>query len=166
MKIKPTLFAFLLVTLAIPAGQGTSKAQTGPASAAAPEFPGFFVAVTLSEKAKAKLLQSHETIIVAGYLVGDPKKGAPKKLVDELGQIDLGEVKSEVQPAQVARFGEIKIKKEVLVWVDANGPQLLINVYSGRKSSKDNLLDCGLYEGALKPIQGTTIPISCKLIGE
>jgi hypothetical protein len=51
-------------------------------------------------------------------------------------------------------------------WFDSQGLQLLINVYSGRKSSPNNLLDCGIYEGALKAIQGQSIPISCKLIGE
>jgi hypothetical protein len=167
MRINPTQFAFLLFTLAFLAGQSLSFAQTLPASSAIPEFPGFSVAVTLSEKAKAKLLQSHETVIVAGYLTGDPKKGTPKKLIDEMGQLNLGEVKSEVQPGEVAKFGEVKImKKEAFAWVDSNGVQILINVYSGRKSSQDNLLDCGLYEGALRPVQETTIPISCKLIGE
>jgi hypothetical protein len=42
----------------------------------------------------------------------------------------------------------------------------LINVYSGRKSSPDNLLDCGIYEGPLKAVQSQSIPISCKIIGE
>ncbi len=46
------------------------------------------------------------------------------------------------------------------------GPQLLINVYSGRKSSPNNLLDCGIYEGSFQAIQGQSIPIACKLIGE
>jgi len=83
-----------------------------------------------------------------------------------MGQIGLGEIKSEIQPGDVAHFGEIKMKKDALAQIDINGPQLLINVYSGRRSSKNNLLDCDIYEDALRPILGTTIPISCKLIGE
>jgi hypothetical protein len=166
MKINPTLLSFLLLALTFPAGQPTSVAQTPLRKPLPPEYPGFSVSVTLSEKAKAKLLLGHETIIVAGYLNGQPKKSAPRKLIDEEGQIDLGVVKSEIQPGQVAKFGEVRMNQDALAWVDANGPQLLINVYSGRKSSKDNLLDCGLYEGPLKSIQGATIPISCKLIGE
>jgi hypothetical protein len=54
----------------------------------------------------------------------------------------------------------------MMKWVDSSRPQLLINVYSGRKSSPNNLLDCGIYEGSLAAIQGQSIPISCKLIGE
>jgi hypothetical protein len=161
MKHRFLLFATLLVVLD---GQTPAPAQSAPAIA--PEFPGFSVEVTLTEKAKAKLVASKETIIVAGYLSGDPKKSAPKKLLDEMGQIGLGEIKSEIQPGNVAHFGEIKMKKDALAQIDINGPQLLINVYSGRRSSKNNLLDCDIYEDALRPILGTTIPISCKLIGE
>jgi hypothetical protein len=146
---------------------GSPLARAQEAShAAIPEFSGFDVQVTLSEKAKVRLTASKETIIVAGYLVGDPKKQAAKKYIDEMGQVSLGTIKTEIQPGQVAHFGEVKMKKDALAQIDDNGPQLLINVYSGRKSSKDNLVDCGIYEGALKPVEGTTIPISCKLIGE
>jgi hypothetical protein len=54
----------------------------------------------------------------------------------------------------------------MLQWVNDQGPQLLINAYSGRKSSENNLLDCGIYEGPLRPMLGQNIGISCKLIGE
>lgn len=160
----------MLTPLAFTAGHsisGNSLAHAQEAShTAIPEFSGFDVQVTLSEKAKARLTTNKETIIVAGYLAGDPKKQAAKRYIDEMGQVSLGTIKSEVQPGQVAHFGEVKMKKDALAQIDVNGPQLLINVYSGRKSSKDNLLDCGIYEGALKPVEGTTIAVACKLIGE
>ena len=170
LKSRTLLAAFALTLLIFTAGFfvfGNSSARAQDAShAAVPEFPGFDVRVTLSEKAEAKLTASNETIIVAGYLTGDPKKQAEKKYVDEMGQVGLGTIKAEIQPGRVAHFGEVKMKKDAIAQIDVNGPQLLINVYSGRKSSKDNLLDCGIYEGALKPVEGTTIPIACKLIGE
>jgi hypothetical protein len=47
----------------------------------------------------------------------------------------------------------------------ATVPQLHISVYSGRRSSEDNLLDCDLYQDDLaKAAAG--IPILCGLIGE
>jgi hypothetical protein len=112
-----------------------------------------------------KLVESKETIIVVGYLSGNPRKGALKKFVDEMGQVDLGEIKAEIAPGMSAGFGEIKFLKDAYEQTDKK-PQLLINVYSGRKSSPDNLLDCGIYEGDLLPIQAKSTPISCKLIGE
>ena len=111
------------------------------------------------------LVASKETVIVAGYLSGFAKTGTPKKLVAQ-GQVSLGEVKKEIAPGKTAVFGPIKLDQAMLKWVDPQGPQLLINVYSGRKSSPNNLLDCGIYDGPIQPILGTSIPIACKLIGE
>ena len=113
-----------------------------------------------------KLVSGKETVIVAGYLYGFPKQGTPRKYVDEMGQIDVGEVKDEVAPGTTAAFDHIKLEPAMSKWFDSQGPQLLINVYSGRKSSPNNLLDCGIYEGPLAAVQGQSIPISCKLIGE
>jgi hypothetical protein len=170
VKSRTIVAAFALRLLAFTVGHSISSVSLAHAQEAShtaiPEFPGFDVRVTLSEKAEAKFAASKETIIVAGYLSGDPKKQAAKKYVDEMGQVGLGTIKTEIQPGQIAHFADVKVKKDAFAQIDINGPQLLINVYSGRKSSKDNLLDCGIYEGALKPVGGTTIPIACKLIGE
>jgi hypothetical protein len=78
----------------------------------------------------------------------------------------MGEVKKEIAPGATAIFDSVKLNQPMMKWMDNQGPQMLINVYSGRKSSPDNLLDCGIYEGALSAVQGQSIPISCKLIGE
>ena len=114
----------------------------------------------------ATLVAGKETVIVVGYLSGFPIQGTPRKYVDHEGQVDMGEVKDEVAPGAIAKFDKVKLNQPMLKWLDSQGPQLLINVYSGRKSSPNNLLDCGIYEGALTAIQGQNIPISCKLIGE
>ena len=129
-------------------------------------FPGFTVKVTYSQKAMQTLTSRKETVIVVGYLYGFPKQGTPKRDIDDVGQVDLGEVKDEIAPGATAAFDKIKPNQALLKWLDSDGLQLLINVYSGRKSSPNNLIDCGLYEGPLKDVQGQTIPISCKLIGE
>jgi hypothetical protein len=128
--------------------------------------PGFTVAITYSQKAMDKLVAGKETVIVVGYLYGFPIPGTPQKLVDEVGQVDMGEVKKEVAPGATATFDRIKLDPAMTKWFNSQGLQVLINVYSGRKSSPNNLLDCGIYEGALKAVQGQSIPIACKLIGE
>jgi hypothetical protein len=141
--------------------------QPSPKPAALPAtVPGFTVTITYSQKAMATLVAGKETVIVVGYLSGFPIQGTPKQYVDHIGQIDMGEVKVEIAPGATAAFDRIKLNPTMMKWVDNQGPQLLINVYSGRKSSPNNLLDCGIYEGALKVVQGQSIPISCKLIGE
>jgi hypothetical protein len=141
--------------------------QPSPKPAApASTVPGFTVTVTYSQKAMATLAAGKETVIVVGYLYGFPIQGTPKQDVDHIGQIDMGEVKKEIAPGAVAKFDSVKLIQPMIKWMDAQGPQLLINVYSGRKSSPNNLLDCGIYEGPLKAVQGQSTPISCKLIGE
>jgi hypothetical protein len=132
------------------------------------EFPGLRVELALSQKAKTTLFKRKETIIVAGYLSGNPKQGALKQYVDQVGQVNLGTIKTEVAPGENATFGVIKLKQDVFAQTDQQAPELVINVYSGRKSSDKNLLDCTFYQGGLKLVQGQgrSIPISCKLIGE
>jgi hypothetical protein len=122
--------------------------------------------VTFSDKARKLLTDQEETIIVAAYFSGFPKPGTPRKYVSDMGEIGLGQANVEIAPGGIAKFGPVKLKRDALNQVDTKGPQLLINVYSGRKSSPNNLLDCGIYEDALALIEGKTIAITCKLIGE
>ncbi len=91
------------------------------------------------------LVSRKETVVVAGYLYGFPRHSIPKRYVDEIGLVDLGEVKDEIAPGATATFDKIKPDQALLKWLDSQGLQLLINVYSGRKSSPNNLLDCGIY---------------------
>ena len=135
---------------------------TGPVE----QEPGFDVAVKLSPKAKAELTTKGETVVVSVSLEGAPKPGTPKKYVGEDGQVmGLGDQTVEVIPGSTARFSKLQANKEALAWVQG-APGVLINVYSGRKASKDNVLDCGIYEGPLSTIADSVVPITCKLIGE
>lgn len=134
--------------------------------AAATEVPGLIVAVSLSPPANRALVSRRETLIVAAELTGFPQPGTPKQFIDGEGQLDLGNVTTEILPGQNGVFKSFFLKTAPLRHTDKRGPQLLINVYSGRKSSPNNLIDCGIYEGPLRRVENKTIPIACKLIGE
>jgi hypothetical protein len=41
-----------------------------------------------------------------------------------------------------------------------------INVFTARRSSPDNLIDCDFYQDAVAKVQAKPLAISCKLIGE
>jgi hypothetical protein len=127
---------------------------------------GFTVNISLSDKAKEQLLVKKETIIVAGYVTGKPKLGALKQYVNRMGEVELGNLRAEITPGGNATFSRVQVKRDAFEQTDKNDPQVLINVFSGRKSSKDNLLDCGIYQGPLKSIELSSAAISCKLIGE
>ena len=128
--------------------------------------PGFDVAVRLSAKARALLIAKSETIVVSVSFEGGPKPGTPRQYVGDDGQVvDLGGREVEVAPGATARFGNLEANKAALARVQG-APAVLINVFSGRKSSKDNLLDCGIYEGPLSTVADSVVPIDCKLIAE
>lgn len=154
----------------LPSITGCNAPRTDPAKTAqqsgSSSFPGFSVSVTLSEKAQKRLAQGKETVIVAGDLSGTPKPSTTKAYLSETGEIDLGRVEAEVAPGQDATFQKVMLKSDALQQSDDTGPQLLVNVYSGRKSSPNNLLDCGIFEGPLTSVEGKRIPIHCKLIAE
>jgi len=140
-------------------GEALQKAQSGSEG-------GFTVFITLSERAKKDLVKRKETIVVAAYVTGLPKRGALKRYLDEMGTIDLGGANKEIVPGEHARFSRIPLNHDAVEQTDKKDPQLLINVFSGRRSAKDNLLNCGIYQGSFQAVQGHTLRIACKLIGE
>src|SRR5215471_6063228 len=93
---------------------------------------GFSLNLAFSERAQKTLSERKETVVVAGYITGFPKPGAPKQYVSEAGDIALGQVQTEVAPGSVVSFNEIQLRPDALTQIDAQGPQLLINVFSGR----------------------------------
>lgn len=161
------VFVLVLVRVGL-AGplQGVAQRDTAESAIPISEPHGFSVKVAISEKAKKMLAEKAETVVVAAYISGSPKQGALRRYVSNMGEIELGQAKAEVAPGEDANFGEIKLRQDALKQIDNQGPLLLINVFSGRKSSKYNLLDCGLYEGPLKAVKGKSIDIVCKLIEE
>ncbi len=157
----------LLVFIAGLAALSPVSTQQQPAKPLTPAATfSFTVKIAYSQKAMDTLVAGKETVIVAGYLTASPVPGTPKQYVDRVGEIGLGDVQKEIAPDAIATFDSVKPTPAMMKWVDSSGPQLLINVYSGRKSSPNNLLDCGIYEGPLQAVNGQIIPISCKLIGE
>jgi len=146
--------------------QPAANEQNRPAATASAS-PEFSVSVRLSDAAKKKLIDSKETIIVAGYFTGHPKQGTELRYLDiKSGQVDLGDVEAEILPGETATFNDLKLKQDGLARIDSHGPSILISVFSGRKSSKDNLLSCEVYEGSFESTHGRTIDIPCRLIEE
>src|SRR5579864_3908242 len=76
--------------------------QNRPAATASAS-PEFIVSVRLTDAAKKKLIDSKETIIVAGYFTGHPKQGTELRYLDiKSGEIVLGDVEAEIHPGETA----------------------------------------------------------------
>jgi hypothetical protein len=127
--------------------------------------PAFSVTVSLSPKAAARLAHPKETIMISADFYGD-SNGKNRKLENDVGEIDLApSQKDEIPGAGAAQFHGPRYDASKLAYVDANGLQVLINVFSGRHSSPDNLLDCDLFQDKIA-LAAKGIAIHCKLIGE
>lgn len=144
-----------------------SAARQQPASEAMPAqaaFEGFRVEVTLSPAAREKLAKDKETIIVSADYFGTPVAAAVDQ-ADQVGQLDLGKAQRELAQAGGVDFDQTGFLGARLNLVEGP-PQVNINVYSGRHSSPDNLLDCDFFQDALSVAAKAPIRLSCKLIGE
>jgi hypothetical protein len=127
--------------------------------------PAHTIIVTLSPAAMQKLSESGETVIVSADYSGKPKPGTAKRWIDDEGQVELGSTQVETKPGQPVVFPAFQLKPEAFAQTDGGSPILLINVFSGRRSSQDNLLACDIYEDPVKNL-APNYKIPCKLIGE
>jgi hypothetical protein len=128
-------------------------------------LPPFEVTVQLSGKAREKLAASNETIIVSAILSGIPKDTTMKEY-QEWGEFALGHVEVEIPEPGTASFTNAKILKSDYDLLASKDIQVLINVYSGRKSTGDNLLDCEILQEPISKVRQQKNILNGKLIGE
>jgi hypothetical protein len=170
MRCVPILLASMLLmgcNSSAPKSGTDQKAEERKSIAGSDESSQFRVSVELSENARKKLDASKETIVVAAYFTGRPKEGVEARYLDiKSGDIGLGNTEQEINPGQTAVFRELNLNTDAMSQIDSKGPQVLLNVVSGRRSSKNNLLGCTVYQGSLQSVRGETIHIRCKLIEE
>lgn len=148
-------------TAASPAGEAAATPATPAAQA-----PGgaFTVQVGLSPAARQKLEAGKETVIVSADYFATPVDAA-KDQANEVGQLDLGRAQIELPGAGVANFDGSAFAADKL-GLAKGAPQVNINVWSGRKSSPDNLLDCDMFQDTLAVAAKMPIMLECRLIGE
>lgn len=128
-------------------------------------IPSFEIEIKLSNKAEEKLKKSKETIIVAAYFSGIPKDTTLKEYV-KTGEYAIGSCEKELQNERIAKFEGIRFSRSLYDTLSAKSLVVLINVFSGRKSTKVNLLDCDILQDSISKIKGKRSVIKGKLIGE
>lgn len=126
-------------------------------------IPSFEIEVSLSPKAKDKILKNKETIIVAVYLDGIPKDTSQANLAED-GTFYVGNAQKEISYGQVAKFDDIKISKKIYDQLADKDPNLLVNVYTGRKSSENNLIFGDLLSEKLSKVINRRFILNQKLI--
>ncbi len=126
-------------------------------------IPSFEVFVDLDEKANKKLEESNETIIVKAFFRGEPKDTLNEDY-QEWAHMPIGQYEIELKNTRVARFDNIKISRPLFEELIDENFEVLINVYSGRKSGMYNLLDCKILQKPINEIKGKRNTLTGKLI--
>ena len=104
----------------------------------------FDLAISFDPDAAAKLAELGEGVVVSAYYYGEPTADGQAKAdqtVTLIGSVDDG----------------------ALQWVVDGQPRVNVNVFSARKSSPDNILNCGIFEDFVAAGQASVPQISCKL---
>ncbi len=127
--------------------------------------PAFKIDLSLSEKALEKLQKNKETIIVDVSFSGELKANS-KMEVSEDGQFYLANASREIQPGQVANFNDIVIPEKILNELKNKDFEVSVNVYSGRRSFKNNILSTLGAFGKISEFKNKKITIEGKLIEE
>jgi len=128
-------------------------------------IPSFSVQVKLSPLASQKLAQDKETIIVHAWFSGIPKDSASKEY-RESGALFIRQAQAVADSNGVAGFEGIRFAKAIYDSLADKDIRVLINVYSGRRSASDNLLDCGMLADKMSAVKGKKIVLEGKLINE
>ena len=129
------------------------------------EVPPFGIQVQLSDKAERTIQKRKETIIVMAFFMGTPKDTTSKEYL-ESGEKSLGSKAIELKDERTAKFAGIKMAKKDVGLLTDSDYRVLINIYSGRKSSENNLLDCDILEDPISKVKNKTHVLKGKLIGE
>lgn len=167
----PCTLLFLLLSCSSPADKKAVTADSTvisqrPINSDSFELPGFEVEVQLSAKAEEKLKKDKESVIVAAYVSATPKDSAANKEYLKYGELSISAVEKELKEGRNAAISGIRIRRSLYDSLVENSINVLINVYSGRRSTNVNLLDCGILQDSLKNLAGRKFFIQGKLIGE
>lgn len=126
-------------------------------------IPSFEIEVSLSPKAEAKLAADKETVIVSATFSGVPKDTTSQDYLN-FGDIDFLDSDIELSSSRLAKFENIKFSKSLYDSLADKDIHLSIDVFSGRRSTKDNLIDCSGIQDKMSNIKGKRFTVTGKLI--
>jgi hypothetical protein len=128
-------------------------------------IPSFDIEVSLSEKANEKLTNDKETVIVAAWFSGQPKDTTSKEYA-ESGEMFIQSARVELSNSRVAKFGGIKFSKALYDSLAGKDISVLVTIFSGRRSTQDNLLDCAILAEKMSAVKEQKFVLTGKLIAE
>lgn len=128
-------------------------------------IPPFSIEVSLTNIANAQLKNDKETVIVAAMFSGQPKDTSTIEY-QKAGEFFIKSVQVELDTARTAKFEGLRFSRKLYDSLAGKDINVLINIFSGRKSSPDNILDCNILFDKLSNVQNRTVRLTGKLIAE
>jgi hypothetical protein len=128
-------------------------------------IPAVTIVLELSERAEQRL-KDKETIIVDAMYSGVPTTDTLSEDYQQMGQIMVANAQKELTTERTVRLENVKFAKPVYNDLKDKDIELLINIYSGRKSSPDNLLSSDIISDKMSVLKGKSYTLKCKLIEE
>ena len=162
---RSTAAALVCVAMAVSAGSQRHKTPPEDYSDKTVVVPEFAISVSLSPQADKRLRGLHETIKILAMFDGDPLPGQGHDNAS-MRDVYLGSDEKLVDSNNIAKFNDTKISQRHWNQLSNKDYYLTINVFSARKTYKDNLLSCGVPEARISTFADKTIEVHCWLIGE
>jgi hypothetical protein len=128
-------------------------------------IPTFEIEIQLDESAEKKIQSENESIIVQAYFSGIPKDTTIEEY-SEWDKLKIGSYRIELYDTRVALFENVKLPRKVLNELQDTNFEILINVFTGRKSSMYNLISCISLQEGIESLKGKRHIIKGKLIPE
>ena len=176
-KMKNIIYTLLLIFVIISCNQSkkenfeiTKKTEQklGKISDDSVNVPNFEIQLNLSEKAEKTLKEKNESIIISVDFIGEPEKRIVQsrkyEFYDENGDLTIGTKRVEFESERIIKFENCKVSKKSLNLLKNKTYEVRVNVFSGRKSSKDNLITCDYLQENINKIKNKRITLNGKLI--
>jgi len=125
--------------------------------------PSFEIEIALSPKAKTRIVDSNETIIIGVFLEGTPKDSSKVEL-EEDGSFYVGSAEREISYGQIARFDNLKFPKKIYDQLADKDVDLIVNIFTGRKSSQNNLITGDILADKVSNVINKRFTLNEKLI--
>lgn len=150
------------------AAAAVAIAMTAPAHAGTDHSGkdlGFDLKIVLSKRAAVELGRRKEGIIVSASYYGAPLPSAQRHS-NEIGQIDLGRETQTLRGlGGPVRVSGANVETKRLGWLQGP-PMVNVNVFTARRSSQNNLINCDFVDGEVARVAARPITLHCWLIGE
>ena len=127
-------------------------------------IPDFEIEVSLSPKAEKKLKEDNETVMVSAMFSGTPKDTLSNEY--QFMGLSVKNYNIELTTQRIARFDKVRFHSSILNKLSDADIFLLINVFSGRRSSENNILDVEILEDKMSVVKGKKYILKGKIIGE